>query len=71
MGFYIGVNVKLQESVLVGHLELAILRRILEVYVGGYLIRQFLRYYSGNHWHLTLYSVVDREKLRIVKFDIV
>ena len=48
MGDYVGVHVELQQPVLVGHLELAILRCILEAYVGGYMIRQFLRYYSGN-----------------------
>lgn len=69
VGDYVGVHVKLQVPGLVGHLELAVFRGVLQVDVGIYLVRQFLRYYYIGH--LTLYSVVDREKLRIVKFDIV
>ena len=44
MDDYVGVHVELQEPGLIGHLELAIFRSVLQVNVGIYLIRQFLRH---------------------------
>ncbi len=48
MGDYVGIHVELQVPGFVCNIELAFLRSVLEVNVGIYLVRQFLRYYIGN-----------------------